>query len=180
MVVEVGELDEEDELGDFDAVGGAVDGDGFAVEGFGDGDGGAAGGEDVVEKGEMDGVALGLGGCDVGEAVEDLVCAVLFDDVDLAEVAGGERQLAFFADGDDVLNEGGVCEQWRGEKETTCFDGDDVGVKDVFVDVADDLVEGFLVGEERKDVDEIDTGFREIGIMVDDVDIVHNQFGIWN
>ena len=65
VVVEVGELDEEDEFLDLDFVLLAVDGDALAVEVFGDAAGGAASGEDVVEEGEVEGVALGDAGGDV-------------------------------------------------------------------------------------------------------------------
>ena len=35
------------------------------------------------------------------------------------------------------------------------------------------LVEGLFVGEEGEDVDEVDAGLGKVGIMIDDVEVVH-------
>ena len=105
VVVEVGELDEEDEFLDFDLIFLAFDEDPLFVERFGDAAGGASGGEDVVEEGEVEGVAFGLSGGDVGEAVEDVVGAVFFLNRHTVEVAFAKGELALLADRHHILHE---------------------------------------------------------------------------
>ena len=173
VVVEVGELDEEDELLDFDFVFLAVDGNALAVEVFGDAAGGAAGGEDVVEEGEVEGVTLGDAGGDVAEAVIDMVGAVFLHDLHVVKVALGEGQLAFLADGDDVAHQLGLRQQRGGEEESARLDGGDVGAMGGSVDVGNELIEGLLVLEEGDDVDKVDARLGEVGVMVDDVVVIH-------
>ena len=173
MVVEVGEFDDEEELFDFDLILFAVETDDLVVEGIGDAAGGAAGGENVVEEGEVEGVAFGLTGGDVGEAVEDVVGAIFFFDGHAVEVALAIGELAFLADGDYVLHELRLGEEGCGEDEASGFDGDDIWAVDVRVDVGNQLVEGLFVGEEGEDVDKVDAGLGKVGIMVDDVLVIH-------
>ena len=97
VVVEVGELDEEEEFLHLDFVLMAIEGDGLAVEGFGYAYGGAARGENIVEEGDIEGVAFGNTGGDVAEALVDVVAAVLFLDGNIVEVAFVVGELAFLA-----------------------------------------------------------------------------------
>ena len=173
MVVEVGEFDDEEELFDFDLILFAVEAYDLVVEGIGDAAGGAAGGEDVVEEGEVEGVAFGLTGSDVGEAVKDVVGAIFFFDGHAVEVALAIWELAFLADGDYVLHELRLGEEGCGEDEATSLDGDYIGAVDVRVDIGNQLVEGLFVGEEGEDVDEVDAGLGKVGIMIDDVLVIH-------
>ena len=149
VVVEVGELDEEDKFLDADLVLLAVDDDHLTVKGFGDATGGAAGGEDVVEEGEVDGVAFGLAGGNVGKAVVDMVGTVFLHYRHVVKVALGVGELAFLADGDDVMHVLGDTEQRCGKKEAASLDGDDVGAVGVRVDIGNQLVECLFVGKER-------------------------------
>ena len=175
VVVEVGELDEEDKFLDLDLIFLAIDDDHLAVEGFGDAAGGAASGEDVVEESEIDSVALGLAGGNVGEAVVDMVGTVFLHYLHIVQVAFGVGELAFLADGDDVLEGLGDSEQRSGKEEAACLDGDDIGAVGVCIDVDNQLVESLLVGKEGEYVDKVDARLGEVGIVVDDVGVINHE-----
>ena len=178
VVVEVGKFYDEEELFDADLVLFAVDDDHFAIEGIGDADSCAASGEDVVEEGEVDSVALGLAGGDVGEAVVDVVGTVFLHNSHIVQVALGIGELALLADGDNILDGLRYGEKWCGEDESTCLDGDDVGAMGVRIDVGNQLVECLFVGEKREDVDKVDAGLGKVGVMVDDIGVINHE-GLW-
>ena len=178
VVVEVGKLDEEDEFLDLDLILLAVDDDHLAVEGFGDAAGGAAGGEDIVEEGQIDGVTFGLAGCKVGEAVIDMVGSVFLHYRHVVQVALGVGELALLADGDNVLHGLRDVEQRRGKEEATSFDSDDVGAMGVRVDVGNQVIECLFIGKERQYVDKVDAGLGKVGVMVDDVGVIHDKLKI--
>lgn len=173
MVVEAGKLDDVDELANLDLVFFAILVDNLAVEGFGDAYGGAASGENIVEESEVECVALGDTGGDVGKTVVDMVGTIFLHYLYVAEVTLGVGKLAFLTDWDNVPDELRLREQGGGEKEAPCLDCHYVGAVDGVVDVGDELLEGFLVRKERDDVYEVNARFGKVGIMVNNVNVVH-------
>ena len=174
MVIEVGELDEEEEFLHLDFVLTAVEGDGLAVEGFGYANGGAARSENIVEEGDIEGVAFGNTGGDVAETVVDVVAAVLFLDGNIVEVAFVVGELAFLAYGDDRLHQFGLGEQRCRKEESAGFDGGHIGVMSMCVDVGNELVESLFVLKKGQYINKIYPLLGEVGIVVDNVEIVHS------
>lgn len=160
MVIQVGELDEEKELFNFDLIVLAVEVDDLFVEGFGNANSGAACGEDVVEECQIEGVPFGLASSNVTKTIEDMVGAIFFLNGHVMEVAFTEGQLAFLADRDDVLHQLGLGQQRRSKQETTGFYRDDIGAMGMSVNVGYKLSICFLVGEKRDNVDKIDARLR--------------------
>ena len=145
MVVEVGELDEEDELPDFHLVFFTISMNNLAVQRLGNARRRAAGGQDVVEEGEIESVTFRNPRRDVAQPVVNLVVAVFLLYFNLSEVPLRKGQLASLADGDQILDKGRLRQQRSCKEESPRLDGDDIGTVDTLVYVGDEVVESLLV-----------------------------------
>lgn len=173
MVIQIGELHEEEELFDFDLVFFAVEGYDLFVQGVGDADGGAACCQDVIEESEIERVAFGFARGNIAKAIEDMVCPIFLHDFHIVEVAFLEWQLAFLTNGYKVLDQLRLIEQRRSKKETTSLDRDDVRAMGMCVNIGDKLLIDILILQQGQNIDKVDTRLGEVWIMVDIINVVH-------
>ena len=169
----VGYLYEEHEIGDLDLVLLASDNDLLTLECFGKAFRRTSGSKNVIEKGDLESIAVQLACRHVRLTEEHLVLAILLHNLHLDEIVTGERKLAFLSDGDDVGDVRAQGHHRRSEKEAPGFGSRYIGRGAEHAQVASNAAKQILVLQERYDIDEIDSLDREIGIEFQCFLVIH-------
>lgn len=108
------------------------------VDGMSESLDGTTSGDDVVEYGDLDGIARGDATCEIAETVEELVVTVFLLNLYSNEVACCRWQLAFFAERHEGLDVVGDSHYRRSKEETAALYSDNVGCGGETIDLGDE------------------------------------------